>query len=148
MLLIRPGYPLYLNSHENKYKQERYLKSPHIFLETPIICFKIKLTKYNKTTEIFNFNTESNLLNKEWAVRSIPLITWKSPLWNLPTISVMRSGHLSGKSSLPTMLIASLNWKQNPGNLLLCNVAWDLNSLAGANKYFQMTCLILSLVCP
>ena len=51
------------------------------------------------------------LLNKEWPVINIPLITWKSPVWNLVTISCNRSGHLSGKSSLPIILIESLNWK-------------------------------------
>lgn len=50
------------------------------------------------------------LLNKECAVRRTPLITWKSPLWNRFTISVNKSGHFCGKSSLPIMLIASLNW--------------------------------------
>lgn len=53
------------------------------------------------------------LLNKEWAVRRTPLMTWKSPLWKRFTISVSRSGHFCGKSSLPIILMASLNCKGN-----------------------------------
>lgn len=53
------------------------------------------------------------LLNKEWAVRRTPLMTWKSPLWKRFTISVSKSGHFWGKSSRPMILMASLNCKGN-----------------------------------
>ncbi len=52
------------------------------------------------------------LLKSEWAVRSTPLIRWKSPLPNFSTISLIRFGHFSGKSSRPIMLMASLSWKK------------------------------------
>lgn len=53
-----------------------------------------------------------NLLKSECAVRSTPLMMWKSPLWKRVTISVRRSGHFWGKSSLPMMLMASLNCRR------------------------------------
>ena len=49
------------------------------------------------------------LLKRECAVRRTPLMIWKSPLWKRVTISVKRSGHFWGKSSLPIMLMASLS---------------------------------------
>lgn len=56
--------------------------------------------------------SELYLLKRECAVRSTPLMMWKSPLLKRVTISVSRSGHFWGKSSLPMILMASLNcWK-------------------------------------
>lgn len=52
---------------------------------------------------------ELHLLKREWAVRSTPLMMWKSPLLKRVTISVSRSGHFWGKSSLPMILMASLS---------------------------------------
>lgn len=49
------------------------------------------------------------LLKRECAVRRTPLMMWKSPLLKRVTISVRRSGHFWGKSSLPMMLMASLS---------------------------------------
>lgn len=54
-------------------------------------------------------SSEHYLLNRECAVRSTPLIIWKSPLLKRVTMSVRRSGHFWGKSSLPMMLMASLS---------------------------------------
>ena len=82
------------NSHKNTHKEKHRKK---IFL------------KYHFTHQY--------LLNKECAVRRTPLITWKSPLWKRFTISVNKSGHFWGKSSLPIMLIASLNWGQERDSL-------------------------------
>ena len=42
------------------------------------------------------------MLNAVWRT---PLMTWKSPVWNLETISGMSVCHLSGKSCWPMMAI-------------------------------------------
>lgn len=56
---------------------------------------------------------KSHLLKRECAVRRTPLMIWKSPLLKRVTISVRRSGHFWGKSSLPMMLMASLNCRKS-----------------------------------
>ena len=48
-------------------------------------------------------------LNKGFAVRNTPLMTWKSPLANLAVIFGKSSIHFSGKSYLPMVAIASLS---------------------------------------
>lgn len=62
-----------------------------------------------------SFRREIYLLKRECAVRSTPLMMWKSPLLKRVTISVRRSGHFWGKSSRPMMLIASLNCENRLG---------------------------------
>lgn len=75
------------------------------------------------------------LLKSECAVRSTPLIMWKSPLWKRVTISVRRSGHFRGKSSLPMMLMASLNCRRTVNTE-------KLNHLY-KSPFWLYTCIIL-----
>ena len=60
-----------------------------------------------------DLNSCRYLLNSECAVLRTPLMMWKSPESSLAISSFNRSGHLSGKSSRPIILMASLNWKKN-----------------------------------
>lgn len=88
-----------------------------------LIKNKIKKEKWDGADTFFKINicpmwslkhykcsrSQPYLLKRECAVRSTPLMMWKSPLLKRVTISVSKSGHFWGKSSLPMILMASLN---------------------------------------
>lgn len=71
--------------------------------------FYIFFLKLIRKKHFKSLRSEFYLLKRECAVRSTPLMMWKSPLLKRVTISVSRSGHFWGKSSLPMILMASLN---------------------------------------